>query len=67
MAPIIKAQPAASEANEGAKTLLSGAKFDSLFSAEEQAEILAIVGSVLIPEAKPQTTAKIYDFAAYRK
>lgn len=67
MAPIIKAQAVPSGANESVKTMLSGAEFNSLFSAEDQAEILAIVSSVLTSEAKQKTTAKIYDFAAYRK
>ena len=68
MAPIIMAKdgPLVAKASESVKDMLGGVEFKSLFSAEEQAEILAIVGKVCTPEAQPVSTAKVYDFAAYR-
>lgn len=68
MAPIIKAQPqvVAPVTGERVKAMLAGAEFNSLFSAQEQAEILDICRSTFSSESKPQRTAKIFNLAAYR-
>lgn len=67
MAPIIRAKLAPAKICEAVDDLPTSADFEALFNVEERAALLGISPAVLISSPAPHNTAKVYDFASYRK
>jgi len=67
MAPTISAKPAPVEKRETTDDVLVSADFEELFDIEERAALLGIASTILSSPPAPHNTAKIYDFASYRK
>jgi len=67
MSPTISAKPASAEKPVTSGDALVNADFEELFDIEERAALLGIASSILSSSPAPHNTAKIYDFASYRK